>query len=158
MGGIVARRRVPRAPIGEVGLRIVGAGHVERAAAGLPGVLLVLPGLAARLAGGGDDEGLPLLLASLGIEACEPVAHPVVAAGGADHDRVLEGERRSREFEVGLVAMLLVPDDLAGLGIGRDDAPVIAGDRDHEIAPQRNAAIAVRPLLAGIHLPDDAAK
>src|SRR5262245_49170578 len=156
--GIVARRRVASAPIGEVGLRIVGAGHVERAAAGLPGVLLVLPGLAAGLAGGGDDEGLPLLLAGLGIEAGKPVAHAIVAAGGADHDCVLERERRGREFEVGLVAVLFVPDDLAGLRVGRDDAPVIAGDRDHEIAPQGNAAITVRSLLAGIHLPDDATK
>src|SRR5262245_16143640 len=154
--GIVARRRVAGAPIGEVVLRIVGAGHVERAAAGLPGVLLVLPGLAAGLAGRRNDERLPLLLAGFGVEAGKPVAHAIVAAGGADHDRVLERERRGREFEVGLVAMLLVPDNLAGLGVGRDDAAVIAGDRDHEIAPQRDAAVAVGLLLAGIHLPHDA--
>src|SRR5262249_56758472 len=131
--------RVASAPIGDVVLRIIGAGHVERAAAGLPGVLLVLPGLAAGLAGGGDHERLPLLLAGLGIEASEPVADAVVAARGADHDRILERKRRGREFEVGLVAVLLVPDDLTGLGVGCDDAPVIAGDRDHQIAPQRDA-------------------
>ncbi len=150
---VVARRRVAGAPISQVALRIVGAGHIDRAAAGLPGVVLVLPGLAARLAGGGDHEGLPLLLAGLGIEPGEPVAHAVVAAGGADHDRVLERERRGRELEIRLIAMLLVPDDLAGLCIGRDDAPVIAGDGDHEIAPERDAAVAVGLLLAGVHLP-----
>src|SRR5438093_11756731 len=52
--------------------------------------------------------------------------------------------------------MLLVPDDLPGLGVGRDDAPVITGDRDYEIAPERDAAVAVGLLLAGIHLPDHA--
>src|ERR1700681_3198155 len=63
VGGIVSRRRIAGSPIGEVGLRIVGAGDVERAAAGPPCLGLVLPGLAARLARGRDHERLPLRLA-----------------------------------------------------------------------------------------------
>src|SRR5207248_10020942 len=50
-----------------------------------------------------------------------------------------------------------VPDDLAALLVGRDHAPVPAGDRDDEIAPQRDAAVALDHLLAGILLPDDIA-
>ena len=59
VGGIVARGRIAGAPIGEIGLRIVGAGDVERAAAGAPGFGLVLPGLAAGLARRRHHEGLP---------------------------------------------------------------------------------------------------
>src|SRR5262249_53512763 len=71
MRGVIGRGRVAGAVISDVLLRIVGAGPVHRAAAGLPGVGLVLPGLAAGLAGGGDHERLPLLLAGLGIEPGE---------------------------------------------------------------------------------------
>src|ERR1700723_3621567 len=63
VGGIVARRRIAGAPIGEIGLRIVGAGDVEGAASRAPSLGLVLPGLAARLAGRRHHEGLPLWLA-----------------------------------------------------------------------------------------------
>src|SRR6202043_3924548 len=134
VGGIVFRRRISGAPIGDVGVGIVGAGDVEGAAAGLPGVVLVLPGLAARIAGGGDRIGLPLRVAALGIERHDPIAHPLVAARGADDDRILERERSGVERHVGLIVQVLVPDDLSGLLVGRDDAAVLAGDRDHQIA------------------------
>src|SRR5262249_48896317 len=124
-------------------------------AAGPPSVDLVLPGLAAGLPGGRDHERLPLLFAGLGIKSGEPGTHAIVAARGADDDRVLEGERSGRELEVGLIAMLLVPHHLAGFGVGGDDAPVVTRDRDDEIAPQRDAAVAVELLLTGIHLPND---
>src|SRR5262249_45389835 len=74
---------------------------------------------------------------------------------GADQNPVLERKRSRRELEIGLIAVLLVPDYLASLGIGRDDAAVVTGDRDDEIAPQRDTAVAVGLLLTGIHLPDD---
>src|SRR6185369_5710703 len=61
------------------------------------------------------------------------------------------------ERHVGLVAQVPVPDDLAGLLVGRDDATVMAGHGDDEIPPQRNAAVAVDLFLARIHLPQDAA-
>ncbi len=156
VGGIVARRRIAGAPIGEVALRIVGAGDVERAAAGAPGVGLVLPGLAAGLARRRDHERLPLRVAGLGIDAGEPVAYAVVAAGRADEDRILERERRCGQLQVGLVAELLVPDDLPALLVGGDDAPIEAGHRYDQIVPQRDAAVAVGLLLPGIHLPEDA--
>ena len=157
IGGIVARRGVARSPIGQVGRRIVGAGDVERAAAGLPGVGLVLPGLAAGLARRRDRERLPFELAGLGVERGDPAAHAVVAAGAADDDLVLERERRGGDLHAVLVVQVGVPDDLAGLLVGRDHAPVETGDGDDEIAPQRDAAVPVRLLLAGIHLPQGAA-
>ncbi len=158
IGGVVAGHRIARAPIGDVGRRVIGASDVERATPGLPGVALVLPGLAAGLARRGHGEGLPAQLAGLGVEPCDPVAQATVAAGGADDDGVLERERRRRELEVRLVAQVLVPDDLPGLLVGRDHPPVIGCHRDHQVAPQRHAAVAVEPLLPGIHLPDDAAR
>ncbi len=145
---IVARRRIAGAPIGDVGGRIVGAGDVERAAAGLPGVVIVFPGLAAGLARRRHRERLPFLLAGLGIERREPAAHAVVAAGAADDHGILERERRRGDLHVGLIVQVLVPDDLAGLLVGRDHPAVEAGDRDDEIAPQRDAAVAVGLLHA----------
>src|SRR5262249_22474611 len=137
IGRVVFRRGIAGAPIGDVGVGIVGAGDIERAAAGPPGVVLVLPGLVAGLAGAGDRERLPFDVAGLRIERRDPVAHAAVAAGGADDDLVLERERRRVEIDVGLIVELFVPDDLAGVAVGRDDAGVAAGDRDDEVAPQR---------------------
>src|SRR5256714_1902401 len=132
IGGVVARRRIAGAPVREVARRIVGAGDVERAAAGAPRLGLVLPGLAAGLARRRNDEGLPLHVAGLRIERGEPVAHAIVAARGADQDGVFGDERGSGEFEIGLVADLLVPHDFARLLVGGDHAAVVAGDRDDQ--------------------------
>src|SRR5262249_46858331 len=72
IGGIVARRWIAGAPIGQVGGGIIGAGDVKRAAAGLPGIGLVLPGLAAGLARRRHRESLPLHVAGLRIERSDP--------------------------------------------------------------------------------------
>ena len=69
------------------------------------------------------------------------------------------------QLHLRLIVQVLVPDDLAGLLVGRDDAAVLAGGRDHEIAPQRDAAVAavvspgrgpsstaMRPCGAGAHV------
>src|SRR5262245_35684500 len=91
---IVGGNRIARAPIRQVGDRIIGAGAVERPASGEIGVVLVLPGLAAGLARRGDRVGLPLELAGLGVERGDPVAQPAVAAGAAHDDRILQRQRR----------------------------------------------------------------
>src|SRR5262249_30545444 len=123
IGRIEHRHRIAGAPDHLVGRDIVAAGHPHGAAAGLPGVVLVLPGLAAGLARSRDRVLLPDELAGLGIESGDPVAHAAVAAGGADDDLILDGERRSSELEIGLtVAHVRLPDDLASILIGRDDA------------------------------------
>src|SRR5207302_2272370 len=130
---VVFRRRVAGAPIGDVGVGIVGAGDIEGAAAGLPGVVLVLPGLVPKLAGAGDSVKPPLFVAGLGIERDQPIADATIAARGADEDRVLERKRRGVERKVGLVTEVLVPDDLASFLVGRDHAAVAAGHRDDEV-------------------------
>ncbi len=157
VGRIVARRRIARAPIGQVGGGIKGARDVEGAAAGLPGIGLVLPGFAAGLAGCGDREALPFQVAGLRVERGHPAAHAVVAAGAADDHGILQRERRRGDLHALLVEQVLVPDDLSSLLVGRDHAPVETGDRDHQVVPKRDAAVAVGLLLAGIHLPEHAA-
>src|SRR5262249_27467175 len=153
------RHRIAGAPDHLVGRDIVAAGHPHGAAAGLPGVVLVLPGLAAGLARSRDRVLFPDELAGRRIEPGDPVAHAAVAAGGADDDLILDGERRSSELEIGLtVAHVRLPDDLASILIGRDDAWRIVCGRDHEVAPQRGATVGQREaLLLGVHAPDDAA-
>ncbi len=66
-----------------------------------------------------------------------------------------ERERRRVEGDVRLVAQIALPHHLAGVAVGGDDAAVIARHRYDEIAPQRDAAVAVDLLLAGVHLPYD---
>ena len=68
IGRIVHRHRVAGPPEGLVGGGIVGSGHPQGAAAGLPGVVLVLPGFAAGLAGRRNGVFLPEPLAGLGVE------------------------------------------------------------------------------------------
>ncbi len=51
---------------------------------------------------------------------------------------------------------ILVPHHLAGLLVGGDHAAIERSDREHQIAPQRHAAVAVALLLAGVHLPHGA--
>src|SRR5439155_12780442 len=80
IGAVVFRRWIAGAPIRSVGPRIVGAGDVERAAAGLPRVVPVLPGLVPGLARTRNGVEAPQLIAGLGIERDQPVAHALVAA------------------------------------------------------------------------------
>src|SRR5215831_20922706 len=51
VAGIISRNGIAGTPIGQVRRRIISAGAEERAAAGLPGVVIVLPGFAAGFAG-----------------------------------------------------------------------------------------------------------
>ncbi len=137
---------------------IVRPGHPHRAAADLPGVVLVLPGLAAGLARRRDDVFAPFELAGRRVERGDPVAHAAVAAGRADDDLVLHRERRGGELHVRLVVEVGLPHDLAGFLVGADDARRVARRGDDEIAPQRSAAVRQRHLLlARIHAPEDAA-
>src|SRR5262249_42540831 len=142
VGAVIFRRRIARAPIGHIGDGIIGARDVERAAAGLPGVVLVLPGFMARFAGSRNGIKPPQLVAGLGVERDQPVAYAPVAAGSPDDDPVFQRQGRRIERHVGLVVEILVPDDLPGFLVGRDDAPIAAGDRNDEVVPQSSTAIA----------------
>src|SRR5262249_17824660 len=120
VAGVIARRRIARAPVGQIRGGVVGGGPKKGAAAGRPGVVLVLPGFAAGLAGGRDRVGLPAHLSGPGIERRDPVAHALIASGGADDERVAERDRCRIELEFGLVVQLLVPHDPAGFLVARD--------------------------------------
>src|SRR5262249_59312031 len=114
IGGVEHRHRIAGAPDHLVTGDVVGAGHPHGAAAGLPGVVLVLPGFAARLARCRHHVFAPQQLAGRGIERGDEVAHAAVATGGTDDDLVLDRERRCGELQVGLaVADVRLPDALA---------------------------------------------
>src|SRR5262249_58979008 len=86
--------------------RVVGAGLPQPAAAALPGVGLVLPGLAAGVARLRHDVPAPELVAGLDVERGEPAARAGVArAIGHDH-LALGGDRRRQES---LLAAELLP-------------------------------------------------
>src|SRR5262249_10517088 len=76
----------------------------------------------------------------------------------AEQDLVLDGERRATQAHLGLAELRVgLPNRLARVLVGRDDAGRIIGNRDDEVAPERNAAIGELPLLLRIHAPDDTA-
>jgi hypothetical protein len=139
---IIGWYRIARTPIGEISCRVISAGAKKRAPSGLPRIVIVLPSLAAGFSRRRDRIGLPFEVAGPRIECRHPTAQTAVAAGAPDNDGILKRERCRRELEVGLVEKVLVPHDLAGLLVGGDDTASIACNRDHESAPQSNAAIA----------------
>src|SRR5262249_49145732 len=136
------RHGIAHAPEGLVAGGIVGARDPHGAAAGAPGVVLVLPGFAARFAGRRDGVLEPELLAAGRLDARHPVTHAGIAAGGADDDLVLDRQRRAGDAHLVLaVDDVGLPHDLAALLVGRDDACRAVGGRDHKVAPEGRAAI-----------------
>src|SRR5262249_52852324 len=107
------------------------------------GVGLVLPGLAAGIAGLRDDVPAPQLVAGPRVEAGEPAAGAGIA-GTVRHDDLAVGRDR-RRAEALLVAEfvglgnLLVPHDLAAVAIDADHA-AIGKIVDDQVFPQRDAA------------------
>src|SRR5207237_9083584 len=69
---------------------VIAPGHPHGAAASLPGVVLIFPGLAAGLAGGRDHVFAPEDLSGGGVERGGPVAHAAIPTGGAREDLSLE--------------------------------------------------------------------
>src|SRR5262245_36330817 len=161
--GIVLRHRIACAPDGESGRGVVGAGLPQPAATGLPGVVLVLPGLAAGLARLRDRIPAPELVAGARIERGHPAAGAAVTGAVGDEHFSLDRHRRGRKpFLVAELVGLgdfLVPDDLARITVERDHAAV-RQVADHQVFPERNAA-RLRPIAfvadAGILDPDELA-
>src|SRR6267378_595890 len=124
---IVLRHRVAGAPDGEPGGGIVGAGLPEAAAARLPGAGLVLPGLAARIAGLGDGVPSPQFVAGARIEPREPAAGRIAGAVG-NEDLAVHRQRRGIELLTAAELVdrddLLVPDDLAAVAVDGNDPSV----------------------------------
>src|SRR5262249_40287955 len=120
---VVVRAGVADALVERVGLRIVGRGLPDRAAAVLPALLAVLPallaflpGLVAGSAGAGNGVGAPCRLA--GVEVCrlDEAADAELAAGRADDGEVADDERRDgQRLADGGLRDLALPDHFAGL-------------------------------------------
>ena len=91
------RRRIARSPVHEIELRIVGARDPGRAAADLPGVAVLRPGLVSLLAASRDRVAAPQALAGLGIDSVDEAAHAELGAGDADHQDPVGDERRERQ-------------------------------------------------------------
>src|SRR5262249_29149798 len=125
--GIVLRHWIARAPDGEPRRRIVGPGLPETSATRLPRARLVLPGLAAGVAGLGDGVPPPQFFAGARIEPREPSAGRN-AGTVRDQHLAVHCERRSVQFlpapELVDRNDLLVPDDLAAVTIDGDDAAI----------------------------------
>src|SRR5207342_1681693 len=146
VAGVEHGDRIAGAPDHLVGLDVVGAGHPHGPAAGLPGdLILVLPGLAAGLAGRRDHVFAPDHLAGGAVERRDEVAHAAVAPGGTDDDLVPNRERRGGELQIRLaIGQVRFPHDLSVVFVGGDDARRVVGAGNHQIAPERGAAVRER--------------
>src|SRR4029077_6762608 len=135
--------RIAGSPNGELVDRVVGSGLPQAAAAGLPGVVLVLPGLAAGLARLRDRVPAPQLIAGARVERRKPAAGAGVA-GAVRYEDLAFGRKRCRA-EAFLAAKLIglgdlfVPHDLAAVAVDRNHAAVRQVG-DNEVFPQRDAS------------------
>ena len=105
--------------------------------------MVVLPGLAARVAGLRHHVPAPQLLAVLDVERGDPASSAGVAGAVLNQDLADPHQRRSREFllvaELVLRGNVLVPHDLAVVAIDGDRATVRQVG-DDEVFPERDAA------------------
>ena len=118
------RRRVARAPIGQVQRWIVRPGDPDGSATLLPRV--ARPRLTALLTGRGDRVRLPRGLTAVGVKGLDEAADAELAARDADHHLALRHERGERHVVARLPVLdLLLPDDLAGGGVEGDEHAVV---------------------------------
>jgi hypothetical protein len=150
---VVIGPRVAGAVEHEVLLRVVGAGHPDRSAAAQVGVAL-RPCSGARILRSGDGVEAPRALAGLGIVGIDEPPNPVLGAGDAENDLVLDDERRDGGGVPELVIRKLdVVQDAAGSHVQRDEVRVDGG---HEQAiaedpePAIHRAAAAPPVLRQI--------
>ncbi len=81
------------------------------------------------------------LLAVLGIERGDVAAHAELTTGAADDDLALDNQRHQGHIlTLPVVLHLGVPQDLAGLGVERDNV-VVGGGEIELVLPQADAAI-----------------
>src|SRR5262249_9088524 len=142
----------------------IGGRHPDRAAAMLPVVLAIFPGLVARLADTRDRVGAPRLLAGVEIGGIDPAADAEFAAGRSDDGGVADDQRRQRHrLAQRRLRTLALPPLLAGVAVDGEDASV-EGDRDDLVLPQRDTAVVdaaagdvacPHAVDAGIELPFD---
>src|SRR5262249_49426947 len=129
--GVEIGSRIARAPVLHVELGIVRAGRPDRAAAAVPGVVAVLPGLVAGLTLGRNGVELPLLLARSQVGRGNEAADAIFGTGNTGHGLVLGDQRRHRD---GLgdrwIGNLLLPSGRARLLVDGEHAAVERGGDD----------------------------
>ena len=138
---IPVRAGIAGAEVQEIQLGVVRAGHPDRSSAVLPGVAVRWPCEVARFTRSRHGVEPPDLFSALRVERGDETADPVLAAGRADDDLVVDDERRNGQRVAELrFRQRDVPDRLADLRVDRDEMPV---DRTHEqrIAEDRQTAI-----------------
>src|SRR5262249_57873695 len=114
---------------------IVGARHPSRAAANLPGVVVLRPGLVALLAARRDGVAPPQMLPGLGVPAVDEAADAKLGAGNAGDQYAVryqrsDGERKailpfSRLRLPQLLAILSVVGAHVSIGHGAEDFAVV---------------------------------
>src|SRR4029434_7180888 len=121
------RLRLRRAPVGEIEIGIVAAGD-PRFAAGAEQVRQAAPRIAAGFADAGDREESPQLLAGLGVVGADEalLLDILLTAAHALDDFSFGDERTARTAAA--VRHQLVPGDLAGPGIERDEVRIAHRD------------------------------
>src|SRR5207302_6965468 len=110
------RRGIADAPVHEVELRIVGPRDPRRAAASLPGVVVLRPGFVALLAARRNRVAAPQLLAGPGVPAVDEAADAELRAGDPGDEHTVRNERRDGQCidvrACGALACLTVLADL----------------------------------------------
>ncbi len=135
-------RRIADRPVEEVELRVERTGQPGRTATGLPGV--ILPGLAAGVAGRRNRVEAPDPLAGCRVIGIDESADARLRAADADDDLVVYRERRQGQGKADIVVGHLdVPANGAGGRVEGDQMRVERADIDG-VVKDRNAAIHAR--------------
>src|SRR5262249_9093450 len=149
---VVNRERIPRAHDVQLRHGIVGSGLPDAAAASLPGVVIVLPCLAARVARLRNDVPPPKLVSGFRVERGDPPSGPAITCSVLNDDAAVgdngSGEEPLLAAELVLRRQRLVPYDLARVAIDGDDA-TIWQVRKHPILPECDTT---RPRLISLVL------
>ena len=134
--------RIARAPVDEVELWVIRTRAPGRAAALLPGVAVLRPGLVARLARRRDGVATPQFLPGLRIPAIEEATSGELAAGHpGNHDAI--GHNRCAGGGVALVPVgkFLVPQHLAALHVEGEQMVVDRDAKQPPVVDRRGASV-----------------
>src|SRR5271169_27512 len=111
--GVEHGGRLTRAPIHQICGCIICTGIPEGAAAGLPRVVVVCPGLVTGFTRRRDRVGTPQYLTGFGVDCHQPASPAYISTGSRYDYHVLNDERRTREHIRVSNLIILVPKDLA---------------------------------------------
>src|SRR5262249_36084893 len=115
-----------------------GAGDPGRAAADLPGIVVLRPGLVALFGAGGDGISPPQMLASLSVPAVDEATNAKLGAGNASHQHAVHNQRRNRKRKaLPPFCRLRLPQLLTVFGVIRDDVGIQRGAEDLAVVNRR---------------------